>query len=250
MKSSKKKRSTRPHFKAVLFDLGNTLYIKESFLDSAFAEVAQYLSSIYKLDKPTVLALLYRIWKVRTSHYEFLFDDLLQILGIYSAELITEVLNIYHSHQPDKIKAYPSSKKLTKEIRKHYKTGLVTDGHPQMQRNKIAALGWGDSFDTIIYSMEYNKAYLKPHPFVYRLAIEKLKVKPEQTLYVGDNPYDDFIGAKELGIVTVRVLQGEFKDIRLDKRHEANINIKHIKDLPQVLKKPLPTQKEREMEPD
>lgn len=250
MSPTKKKSGRRPHFKAILFDLGNTLYIKESFLDSAFAEVARYLGSVYKLDKQTVLALLYRIWKIRTSHYEFLFDELLQILGVYSAELVTEVLNIYHSHQPKKIKTYPGAEVIIKRLRKSYKIGLVTDGHPQMQRNKIAVLGWADLFDTIIYSMEYDKAYLKPHPFVYRLATEKLKVKPKQTMYLGDNPHDDFIGAKEIGIFTVRVLQGEFKDVSLDKGHEADINIKNIKELQQVLKKPLPSKKEREMEPD
>jgi len=219
------------NIKAVLFDLGNTLYDKEQYLKGAFKEVAQKSEHI---DPQIVLDLLYRIWKVHTSHYEFLFKDLLDILGIYSAKLLDEMLRIYHNHKC-RLRPYSGMPQLLKTLKKHFKIGVVTDGHPQMQRNKIAALGWTKTFDVLIYTADYDKSYLKPNPFVYQLAIEKLGVKPRETIYVGDNPYDDFIGAKEIGIFTIRVLQGEFKKIHLDQEHEADLTIKKIVQLKELL---------------
>lgn len=237
-------------FKAVLFDLGNTLYDKSQYLQGAFKEVADHLFKTHQLAPDAVLDLLNRIWKVKTSHYEFLFSDLLEILGIYSAKLLEELVNVYHSHRP-RLKPYPGVDKLLKDLKKQYKIGLVTDGHPQMQRNKIAALGWAENtFDVIIYATEYSKGYLKPNPFIYQLALEKLGVSAVETVFVGDNPYEDFKGAKELGIFTVRVKQGEFKTVRLSRDREADVSIDNITDLPLVLAGKIVPPKEPEMSAD
>lgn len=230
-----KRKSLPPNIKAILFDLGNTLYDKQQYLDGAFRNVAHYLKEQLDLDLKSVLDLLYRIWKVHSSHYEFLFKDLLEILGIYSARSLDKTLHIYHSHKC-RLKPYPGVTTLLANLKKHYKIGVVTDGHPQMQRNKIRALGWKKMFDIIIYTADFDKSYLKPNPFVYQLAMETIGAKGEETIYVGDNPHDDFKGARQVGIFTIRVLQGEFKNIRLDQAHEADVTIKNIRDLSGLLR--------------
>lgn len=224
------------NIKAVLFDLGNTLYDKEQYLSGAFKQVAVHLSRHHKLNFESTLALINRIWRVHTSHYEFLFRDLLEILSIYSARCLDEVLRVYHTYKC-RLKPYPGVVQFLKGLKKDYKIGLVTDGHPRMQRNKVALLGWQRMFDVIVYTADYDKSYMKPNPFVYQLAMEKIGAKQGETVYVGDNPYDDFEGARRAGIFTARVLQGEFKSIRLDLKHEADVTIKNIKDLSRLLRK-------------
>ncbi len=220
--------------KAILFDLGNTLYDKNLFVKQAFADVVKYLAKNHRLNYRDTYNLLNRIWKIKTSHYEFIFDDLLRILGIYSAELLTKTQEAYHGFKPA-IKPYPGVRPMLNALGRKYRLGLVTDGHPAMQRNKISALGLNKSFDTIIYTADYSPQYKKPNPFVYRLAMEKLDAIPQETIYVGDNPYDDFKGARELGVFTVRVLQGEFKAVRLDADYEADVSINNIKGLARIL---------------
>ena len=203
----------------------------------SFNNVANHLNKKLHLDKKMTLELLERIWKIRTSHYEFLFKDLLDVFGLYSATLLDEILDIYHNTK-GRLASYPGVSQLLTHLKIRYKIGLVTDGHPIMQRNKVKMLGWektGKPFDVIVYTADYAKAYLKPNPFVYQLSAEKLGVTPKETVYVGDNPYDDFIGAKETRIFTIRVLQGEFKTIRLDDAHEADISINRISELNKVL---------------
>jgi len=226
-----------PGIKAVLFDLGNTLYDKRQYLTASFKSVVKHLNETRGIDEKSTLLLLNRIWKVQTSHYEFLFKDLLDILGIHSAKLLDEILNVYHNTKV-KLSPYPGVRELLGYLKKHYKLGLVTDGNPVMQRHKIKSLGWekqGRPFDVIVYTADYGKSYLKPNHFVYQLATEILGWTPEETVYVGDNPYDDFIGAKEIGIVTVRVMQGEFKTVQHNRDYEADMAINHIRDLRKIL---------------
>ena len=51
---------------------------------------------------------------------------------------------------------------------------------------------------------------------------------PSEMVYVGDNPYKDFINIKKLGIRTVRILRGSFKDIKLDQSYEAEFTINSL----------------------
>lgn len=242
-KSNGQKASAKPgrhqpeppaQINAIIFDLGNTLYDKQAYVESAFKEIIKYLTQAYYLNYRIILELFDRIWKVRTAHYEFLLDNLLNVLGIYSPELMQRLLHIYHNHQ-SRIKPFKGVPKLLANLKKHYKLAILTDGDPVMQHNKMKTLGIEDKFDVVVCSAEHPKRCLKPDPFCYRLVLQKLGVLPQEAVYVGDNPCEDFIGARQAGIFTVRVLKGEFKDSLLNKGHEADINIKNITDLIKVL---------------
>jgi len=64
-------------------------------------------------------------------------------------------------------------------------------------------------------------------------------VLSEEAIYIGDNPYKDFIGAKKIGIPTVRILQPgrEYYKVRLDKEYEADYEIRELHEITDVLKK-------------
>jgi putative hydrolase of the HAD superfamily len=66
-----------------------------------------------------------------------------------------------------------------------------------------------------------------------------LQISPEETIYIGDNPYKDFIGAKKVGISTVRVLfKGrEYSKVRLDKEYEADYEVEKLNEIMNLLKK-------------
>lgn len=48
----------------------------------------------------------------------------------------------------------------------------------------------------------------KPEPVMYRIALEKLHIPPEQALVVGDRPETDIAGAQQIGCRTALVLSG------------------------------------------
>ena len=49
----------------------------------------------------------------------------------------------------------------------------------------------------------------KPDPQVYARTLEDLGVKASDAVYVGDNPAKDFVGARALGMSTVRIIRPE-----------------------------------------
>lgn len=121
----------------------------------------------------------------------------------------TELLKAYREHVPEISLSSEVKETLTSLKKQGYKLGLLTDGRPVGQRNKIAALGISDVFDEIIITDELDEDlhYRKPDRRAYDMLIASLDVKAEETLVVGDNPKKDFAIGK-YGYTTVRVIQG------------------------------------------
>jgi putative hydrolase of the HAD superfamily len=89
----------------------------------------------------------------------------------------------------------------------------------------------------VIYARESESGKEKPDPGAYSVALHKLGVKAEETVCVGDNPHTDFWGAKQLGIVTFRLLCGEFKDVRLSDEFEAEVILDSLSEVMDVLER-------------
>ncbi|NJE48002.1 TIGR02253 family HAD-type hydrolase [Thermococcus sp. 9N3] len=79
--------------------------------------------------------------------------------------------------------------------------GIITDSDNDYIESHLKALGIYDLFDSITTSEEAG--YFKPHPRPFQLALEKAGVKPEEALYVGDNPRKDCVGARNVGMLSV-----------------------------------------------
>lgn len=60
----------------------------------------------------------------------------------------------------------------------------------------------------------------KPAPYFYKKALQKLKMEPRHTAMISDDPVGDLCGAKKLGIRTVFVTSGKYKDLQILDRIE------------------------------
>jgi putative hydrolase of the HAD superfamily len=65
-------------------------------------------------------------------------------------------------------------------------------------------MGLAERLDVAVFSSEVGMR--KPHPLIFRRALEALGVEPERALFVGDRLYEDVRGAGELGMKTVLAL--------------------------------------------
>lgn len=82
-------------------------------------------------------------------------------------------------------------------------------------------------FDIVIGVNTIKKE--KPHPDVFRYALDKLGVKPEEALFVGDHVENDYKGAKVVGI---RALLIE----REEKSADRASNVERIRSLKEIFK--------------
>ena len=219
--------------KAYIFDLDDTLYDEETYVESAFSNVCNFLSKEYAMDYNAMYE--YCIQSIHTEGRGHTFDNLCDHFSIN--EDVKELVKIYRDSKPS-LELYEDAKRLFKEIKKyHTKIGIITDGNTRVQDNKVKALGLYDIVDTVILTDEYkdgSQTLSKPDERVYRICLEKIGVKAEEAVYIGDNPLKDFAGAKKLGMKTVRIIRekGMFmKEEAPSKEYEADYTIHSLDEL-------------------
>jgi len=62
---------------------------------------------------------------------------------------------------------------------------------------------------------------------------QKINLKPEEVVYVGDRADKDMVPAKNVGMTTVRILQGKYSEIPDD---ISDYSIKNIFELSKIIK--------------
>ena len=223
--------------KVLLFDLDDTLYEEEQFVESGFIKVAEFVEDEFKIEKEVYYRILIDIFNGGSRGN--IFNLALERANVvYEENIIRAMVKIYREHNP-KIRLAEDVKLLLIKLRRIYSLGIITDGYFEVQKKKVQALRLEEMFDSIIYTDEYGREYWKPDVFGYKLALKEFRVLSEEAIYIGDNPYKDFIGAKKIGIPTVRILQPgrEYYKVRLDKEYEADYEIRELHEITDVLKK-------------
>ncbi|MER3601311.1 MAG: hypothetical protein C4339_01165 [Nitrososphaerota archaeon] len=82
---------------------------------------------------------------------------------------------------------------------KGYRLGLVSNfSYAPFLRARLEGLGLSGFFEVLAISHEVG--YRKPHPAIFRFALERLGCAPEEALMVGDTPSEDVYGARKLGM--------------------------------------------------
>ncbi len=224
----------RRQVKAVVFDLDDTLYNQRQHLARAFQAVGKLLEEEVGLNKNHVRKRLLELASTHGSASGKLFNLLLEEFEIpVSKRLLKRMVEAFYSYKPRKLKPYKSALEVLTKLKKvGVKLGLLTDGNPELQRFKLKALGVEDYFDAMVVTDEFGRSFRKPHPKGFREILRQLRVKPSEAVYVGDNPYKDFGGGKSIGMLTIRVLTGEYRRV---KNGGADLTIRSLKQLPKIL---------------
>lgn len=88
--------------------------------------------------------------------------------------------------------------------------GLVTNGAPDMQTQKLDGLGIRDRFDVVVHGG--HDAPAKPSPDPFHRALEGLAVAPDRAVHVGNSFEADVAGARAAGVTSVWLRDGNSPD--------------------------------------
>lgn len=83
-------------------------------------------------------------------------------------------------------------------LRGAYPLALITNGAPDIQRDKLAGSGLEPYFPVVTVSCEAGVA--KPDPAIFAQTLAALEVAPDDAVMVGDNPARDILGANRAGV--------------------------------------------------
>jgi putative hydrolase of the HAD superfamily len=219
-------QNNRGKVKAFIFDLDGTLYNERDFVRSGFRVVARHVSIVSGLNYELVYTNLMVDFEngLRFNNFDVLLNKL-GLLDIRSSDLV----KIYREHRPE-IHLYPDAEIILKELKDNVKLGLITDGPRKTQNNKVSVLNIKQYFQEIIINDIGEKERLKPDTKSFKIMLKKLGANSCESIYVGDNPMKDFIGAKEIGMFTIRVRRdsGEYDHIETDKYNDADLTVTNL----------------------
>lgn len=175
--------------KGVIFDLDDTLYSEKEYVRSGYRVVSDHLGGGFEG----------KLWNFFEAGKPAI-DELLRELEREDEK--AECLNIYRSHRPN-IHLYPGVADMIQELKdKGIKVGIITDGRPESQRNKIEALGLKD-IEIIVTDELGGTQFRKPCDIAFRIMAAKWRMNPADIVYVGDNPVKDFQAPQQLGMSSV-----------------------------------------------
>jgi putative hydrolase of the HAD superfamily len=82
-------------------------------------------------------------------------------------------------------------------LKEKYRLAILTSGSPISQRRKLESTGILNMFELSVVSGEVGID--KPDSRIFDVMCERLNVKPQDCLYVGDNYVNDVLGARNAG---------------------------------------------------
>jgi putative hydrolase of the HAD superfamily len=96
---------------------------------------------------------------------------------------------------------FPGAKETLEYLAGKYPLHLITNGFKEVQYRKIENSGLNRYFQTVTVSEETGE--LKPHPSVFRYALEKAGTVAHKSAMVGDSLKSDVLGALNVGMSAV-----------------------------------------------
>lgn len=169
-------------YRAVLFDLLTALIDSWSLWDRCAGDAAAG-----RRWRMTYLKITYGEGRYRP--YEMLVREAAVASGL-PVTVADDLVAGYASLRP-----WPEARQVLAELAGTVRLGVVTNCSDKLAR--IAAGRVGTAFDTVISAEQAG--WYKPSPEPYRLALDALGVRPEETLFVAGSAYDLF-GAAALGM--------------------------------------------------
>jgi len=221
--------------KAVFFDLDDTLYdtslqVKSARENAVKAMVAAGLDST----EENALDTLREIVRKHGSNYPRHYDELLKKFKVKDPKIIAAGVVAYHDTKTAYLVPYADTIPTILRLRdRGYKIGVITDGVPVKQWEKLIRLGLKDMFHTVVVAERAGSQKPSEEPFLK--AARSLRLRPKECMMVGNRLDRDVEGASKAGMATVLLSQGREVQKPKNKRQEPDYIIGGLKGILKIL---------------
>jgi len=209
------------NFKGVIFDINGTLIDIQT--DEGNEEVYRGISHFL-----TYQGIRAHRWEVRDEYYQLMDEQRKKSPEAFpefdAVELWREFLRrrpqackamppqklkwmpqfmaeMYRGISRYRLQLYPEVKNVLDELSQRYKLAALSDAQSAWALPEMQAVGIDGYFNPIIVSGDLG--YRKPDGRIFKAALDGLKMRPEEVLFVGNDMYRDVFGASQAGMKTV-----------------------------------------------
>jgi putative hydrolase of the HAD superfamily len=196
--------------KAVIFDLDNTLVDFMSMKQQAItAAINSMIDAGLKLSPAEAQEHIDAIYKERGIEFQNVFDQLLyDVFQKVDYKILSAGIIAYRRAREAALVPYPHvNMTLVGLLKRGIKLAVVSDAPGREAWLRLCYLNFHQIFDTVVTFEDTGER--KPGEAPFRKALERLKVKPNEALMVGDWAERDVVGAAKVGITTVFARYGD-----------------------------------------
>ncbi|MCU0495563.1 MAG: HAD family hydrolase, partial [Chloroflexaceae bacterium] len=145
---------------------------------------------------------------------------------------LEELAAIYAAPLRAQVTAMPGAAETLAELRSRgYRLGLIsnTSWPGEFHRADLAAFGLIEQLEHLTFSGE--QAVWKPNPAIFQRTDEALGATPGESVFIGDSPTEDVLGAQAAGLRAIWMHTHEFPlaDVQPDGQ------IAHLAELPELV---------------
>ncbi|QDA31406.1 TIGR02253 family HAD-type hydrolase [Thermococcus indicus] len=223
--------------KVVFFDLDDTLVDTSRLAEMARRNaIENMVRHGLPVDFDTAYHELLELINEYGSNFGRHFDYLLRRLDLPSnPKWIAAGVIAYHNTKFAYLRTVKGVRRVLLDLqRAGYRLGIITDGDPIKQWEKILRLELDAYFDEVFIS-DYL-GVKKPHRKIFEKALRKMKVEPREAVMVGDRLYSDIYGAKQVGMKTVWFRYGKYADRELEYLEYADSTVNSLDEILDIVR--------------
>jgi putative hydrolase of the HAD superfamily len=167
---------------------------------------------------------LYRVGKMEKDELRLVrYRKSFEHFGSQNFELADRLGWEYMTECPKRTKLMPGTFKVLDALKDKYKQHIITNGFLEVQDVKQRGSGLKPYFNVVVCSEEVGEK--KPHPSVFKFALDKANAKPEESVMIGDNLEVDALGGNDFGMIGIW-----YNPHQEDRKHEV-LEINHLEEL-------------------
>ncbi len=195
--------------RAVIFDLDDTITDFMSAADAAFVAAFSDIAEEHGVDVDDLHARYMELFEeFYTLHLEgvvtleefraYRFSRAFELVGLPVDEDFLDLTVDFMDYYTHELETFPGACEVLRELDKRYPLGLITNGPVGPQWEKIDKFRLSEIFEVILVSGQLGIS--KPDPRIFDVALEGLRVAPEDAIMVGNSLEHDHQGAINAGI--------------------------------------------------
>ena len=196
--------------KAIIFDLDNTLldFVKMKQFSDKAAITAMNEAGL-EVDEKKAYEDIFDLYMERGWENQQVFDDYLnQTVGEVSNKILAAGIVSYRRAREATLLVYPNvNKTLIQLIKMGINLAVVSDAPSREAWMRLYYLNLHHVFDPVLTFDDTGVR--KPSPKPFQMALDYLKIKPNEAIMIGDWPERDVVGAKEIGMKTIFARYGD-----------------------------------------
>ena len=162
---------------AIIFDFDGTMVdIETATLRIAIPVISRHLGR--KVLESELEILKWKVWK----------EELRKWFPETYYEVNNEIITAWGESDPD-IGPYNGISEILKHLHdKRIPMAIASSREGHLIREALSKLVWSSYFETIVGQEDTEKHKPEPHPLL--LVSDKLRIKPQNCIYIGDQPWD------------------------------------------------------------